>query len=59
MLALCFAWCNFCQIHKSLRVAPAMAAGAGEMLRDMKWIAALVEAAAAKLGAQGPYKREG
>jgi hypothetical protein len=50
-------WYNFCRIHKSLRVTPAMAAGVSETLRDMEWIAALVEAAAPKRGKRGPYKK--
>jgi IS1 family transposase len=56
-LALYFVWYNFCRIHKSLRVTPAMAAGVSDMLRDMKWIAALVEATAPKPGPRGSYRK--
>jgi hypothetical protein len=58
-LALYFVWYNFCRIHKSLRVTPAMAAGVTDTLRDMAWIAELVEAAAPKPGPRGPYKKRG
>jgi mRNA interferase MazF len=47
-LALYFVWYNVCRIHKSLRVTPAMAAGVSDTLRDMAWIAEMVEAAAPK-----------
>jgi IS1 family transposase len=56
-LALYFVWYNFCRIHKSLRVTPAMAAGVTNELRDMEWIAEMVEAAAPKPGPRGPYKK--
>jgi hypothetical protein len=56
-LALYFVWYNFCRIHKSLRVRPAMAAGVSDTLRDMEWIAELVEAAAPKSGPRGPYRK--
>jgi hypothetical protein len=56
-LALYFVWYNFCRIHKSLRVTPAMAAGVSDTLRDMEWIASLVEAAALKPGKHGPYRK--
>jgi hypothetical protein len=56
-LALYFVWYNFCRIHKSLRVTPAMAAGVSDTLRDMEWIASLVEAAALKPGKRGPYRK--
>jgi hypothetical protein len=56
-LALCFVWHNFCRIHKSLRVTPAMATGVSDTLRDMEWIARLVDDVAPKLGPRGPYKK--
>ena len=56
-LALYFVWYNFCRIHKSLRVTPAMAAGVSDSLHDMAWIAEMVEAAAPKPGPRGPYKK--
>ena len=33
---------NFCRIHKTLKVTPAMAAGVTSELRDVDWIAELV-----------------
>jgi IS1 family transposase len=56
-LALYFVWYNFCRLHKSLRVTPAMAAGVSGTMRDMAWIAGLVEAAAPKPGARGSYSK--
>ena len=39
---------NFCRIHKSLRVTPAMEAGLTDTLHDMDWLVDLVEQAAPK-----------
>ncbi len=49
---------NFVRIHKTLRVAPAMAAGLTTWLWEMKDIVALVEAAEAAVPpkVRGPYK---
>ena len=58
-LALYFVWYNFCRIHKTLRVTPAMEAGLATMPRDAEWIVGLVDAAApkpAKPGPKGPRK---
>ena len=46
MLSLFFVHYNFCRVHKSLRMSPAMAAGVSAELRDMKWIVGLIEARA-------------
>lgn len=46
-LALYFVFYNFCRIHKSLRMSPAMAAGITTTLRDAEWIVGLVDEAAA------------
>ena len=56
-LALYFVWYNFCRIHKTLRVSPAMASGVADRLWSMEDIAALVEAAAPNPGPRGPYKK--
>ena len=56
MVALYSVWYSFVRIHKTLRVTPAMAAGLTDRLRNMEDVAALVEAAAPKLGKRGPYK---
>lgn len=59
-LALYFVWYNWCRIHKSLRMSPAMAAGLTKTLYDVEWIVGLVDAAAptpAKPGPKGPRKK--
>ena len=50
MLSVYFVFYNFCRIHKTLRVTPAMASGLSETLRDVDWIVGLIEA-------RGPYKK--
>lgn len=57
MLALYFAFYNFCRIHKTLRVTPAMAAGLDTTVRDMDWIVGMIDAIAPKPGPRGPYKK--
>jgi IS1 family transposase len=46
MLSLYFVHYNFCRIHKSLRMSPAMAAGVTDTLRDAEWIVGLIDARA-------------
>lgn len=60
-VALHFAYYNFCRIHKSLRVTPAMAAGVTDKLWDVKDIVALIEAheSAEAPKVRGPYKKRG
>src|SRR5690606_11435741 len=48
MLALYFTFYNFCRIHKTLRVTPAMAAGIDSTVHDMDWIVGMIDAVAAK-----------
>ena len=58
-LALYFVFYNFCRIHKTLRMSPAMAAGVTDTLRDVEWIVGLIDARAlkpAKPGPKGPRK---
>ena len=57
MLSLYFVHYNFCRIHKSLKVTPAMAAGVSDTLHAMDWIVGLIDARAPKPGARGPYKK--
>jgi IS1 family transposase len=57
MLSLYFLSYNFCRIHKSLKVTPAMAAGVSDTLHDMEWIVGLIDARAPKPGPRGPYKK--
>ncbi len=56
-LSLYFVWYNFCRIHKTLRVTPAMSEGLSDTVRDMEWIVSLIDARAPKPGRRGPYKK--
>ncbi len=58
MVALFTVWYNFCRIHKTLRMSPAMAAGVSDTLRDVEWIVSLIDARAPKPGPRGPYKND-
>ena len=58
-LALYFVWYNFCRIHKSHRVTPAMAAGVSDTVRDMEWIVSLIDARAPKPGRRSLSKKRG
>jgi IS1 family transposase len=55
-LALYFVFYNFCRIHKSLRVTPAMAAGLTDELLSMEDIARMIEAHFPPKK-RGPYKK--
>jgi IS1 family transposase len=57
MLSLYFVHYNFCRMHKSLRMSPAMAAGISETLRNMDWVVSLIDARAPKPGPRGPYNK--
>ena len=48
---------NFCRIHKTLRITPAMAAGVSDRLWSIEDLAAMVEEAAPQPGKRGPYKK--
>ncbi len=56
-LALYFAFYNFCRIHKTLRMSPAMAAGITDRLWSLDDIVAKVDAMAAPPKPRGPYKK--
>ena len=56
-VSLYFAHYNFCRVHKTLRMSPAMAAGVTDTLRDAEWIVGLIDERAPKLGPRGPYKK--
>ena len=43
-VALYFGYYNFCRIHTTLGVTPAMAAGVTDTLRDVDWLVELIEA---------------
>ncbi len=56
MLSLYFLHYNFCRVHKTLRVSPAMEAGIDSSLHDMNWIVGLMDARASKPGPRGAYR---
>ena len=56
-VALHYMHYNFCRIHKTLRVAPAMAAGVTDRVWDMTDIAALIAAQEAPVAKRGAYKK--
>ena len=53
-LSLYFVYYNFCRIHKTLRVTPAMEAGLTDTLHDMGFIVDLIDAAAPAPKRPGP-----
>ena len=57
MLSLFFTHYNFCRVHKSLRVTPAMEAGIDDGVRDCEWIVGLMDDRAPKPGPRGPYRK--
>jgi len=56
-LSLYFVFYNFCRIHKTLKVTPAMAAGLTDKLMGMEDVVALIDAAAPKPGRPKTYKK--
>jgi 3-methyladenine DNA glycosylase/8-oxoguanine DNA glycosylase len=58
-LALYFAFYNFCRIHKTLRVTPAMAAGLTDRVWDLTDIVELIDLRAPKPGHPKTYKKKG
>ena len=56
-LALYFAFYNFCRIHKTLRVSPAMAAGISDRLWSLDDVVAKIDAMAPASKPRGPYKK--
>ena len=57
MVSLFFLHYNFCRIHKTLGVTPAMEAGVTDKLRDMEWIVGLIDARASKLKRPKTYRK--
>ncbi|HLY05837.1 MAG TPA: IS1 family transposase [Rhizomicrobium sp.] len=57
-VALHYMHYNFCRIHKTLRVTPAMAAGVTDRVWDMTDVAALIAAQEAPVAKRGPYKKK-
>lgn len=56
-VALYFFHYNFCRVHQTLRVTPAMEAGIADHVFDHEELIAMVDAAAPKAVARGPYKK--
>ena len=56
-LALHYMHYNFCRIHKTLRVTPAMAADVTDRVWDIADLVAIIEAAEPPPGKPGPYKK--
>jgi hypothetical protein len=56
-LALYFAFYNFCRIHKTLRMSPAMAAGITDRLWSLEDVVARIDAMAPAPAKRGPYKK--
>ena len=56
-LALYFAFYNFCRIHKTLRVSPAMAAGIADRLWSLEDIVTKIDEMAPAPAKRGPYKK--
>jgi IS1 family transposase len=57
MLSLYFVHYNFCRIHKTLKVTPAMEAGLSDTAYNMEWIVGLIDAMDAEPKKRGPYKK--
>lgn len=56
-LALYFVFYNFCRVHKTLGVTPAMASGLVETVMKMTDVVALIDAANPVPAVRGPYKK--
>jgi len=56
-IALHYMFYNFCRIHKSLRITPAMAAGVTSKLWEIEDILNVLDAYLPKPGKRGPYKK--
>ena len=56
-LALYFAFYNFCRVHKTLRMSPAMAAGVTDRLWSLEDIVAKIDELAPAPKPRGPYKK--
>jgi hypothetical protein len=58
MVALYAVWYNWIEIHKTLRVTPAMAAGLTDKLMSFEDIVTLIDAREGPPKKRGPYKRK-
>ena len=57
MLSLYFVHYNFCRIHKTLKVTPAMQAGLTDTEHGMEWIVGLIDVMESAPRKRGPYKK--
>lgn len=57
-LALYFVFYNFCRVHKTLGVTPAMASGLVETVMKMTDVVALIDVANPVSAVRGPYKKQ-
>ena len=57
-VALHFVYYNFCRIHKSLKVTPAMEAGIAESVYELEFIVDLIDAREPAPAKRGPYKKK-
>ncbi|MEZ5849526.1 MAG: IS1 family transposase [Hyphomicrobiaceae bacterium] len=57
-ISLYFVFYNFCRIHKTLKVTPAMAAGIADKLMSFEDIVALIDAVAPAPGRPKTYKKQ-
>ena len=57
MLSLYFLHYNFCRIHKTLRVTPAMEIGLSDTVRDCEWIVELIDARVPKPNRPKTYRK--
>ena len=57
MVSLYFLHYNFCRIHTTLRVTPAMEAGLDHTVRDCEWMVRLIDARAPKPNRPKTYKK--
>ena len=55
-IALYFVFYNFCRIHKTLRMSPAMAAGISDRLWSLEDVVAKIDEMAPPPLPRGPYK---
>ena len=57
MVALYSVFYNFCKVHKTLRVTPAMEAGLMDRVLTFEDVVTIIETVAEKPGPHGPYKK--
>lgn len=57
MVALHAVYYNFARVHKSLRIAPAMAAGLSDHVWRLEEIVTMADAYMPKPGKRGPYNK--